>query len=682
MKPNIPTRTDLHAWLATVMLLWTSAGMMHAQVTLHIGNTAKGDGGGVYRALTAADKPGGKSGPQDVRLDCGPYRIYGYAKVEPQRTGLSFEKVSDGSQVPVGIRLLLDSTTPEYHWYMAELPADLCGMTVKLPGSATWFSHRLGAEPGAVATPCTTGTGTCCEPGCGPCDGHARYRITYDVAADRLCVMKKVRRAGEEEWRTLTGKRPILRPNVHRFIEVRMVNFNDLVGAPKLEYRFENLHQEYGDLFATAFMKVPSTPTPAPDVPDEAPQDSAATGPGVDSLMATTSAPPCKFMTDLKEAGTGIAALLKRTEVGSVSEVGRTFRESLSAECNADMDPAGIVAGKVDLMKRCEDLSDQGSLCTATELEAVKDSLVKAYYRAGAHAIKELQEGFAKRLKEAKALPLTPDKEAIKVELDKAIVEAFTAAWWSLLEGVALQTKLEGIVTKAAHLKVLPADTKEDELLKVVKEVQQLYHDLTTYTNYALAPIQMKDMDMLHLQFKLGDNKLNDMPYEFHLAGGWKVDFSAGIAITGLQDHKYFYDDQRQETAEVVGDSVPEVKNFATIRESVRSPFDWSAAVMAHGYARTAIVPSFGITTGVLLRPESVRWLGGASVMLGHRNRFVLSGGVAIGAARRLADGQELGEEVSLSTDMLNSTPPTETFTDMSWFFAFSYNIAGIQLNR
>lgn len=681
MKPVVHLRSHPRTWLVLVALLGSCAGTLHAQVTLRIGDAAKRDGDAIYQALEPAQEKKSDTGTV-MSLNCGHYRLYAYGKDEPPQSVLSFKKVS-ASKVPVGIRLLLETTSEGSNWYETELPAGLCEVKVALPEGYSWFSHRLGAGPEGASGPCTTDTGTCCEPGCGPCDGHARYRITYDVAADRICVMKKVRGNGGEEWRTLTGRKPILRPNVHRFVEVRMVNFNDLVGAPKLEYRFENLHQEYGDLFATAFMKVPSTPTPAPVLPEDSAGATSKDTSGINIAAADSNA-KCDLMADMEQAGTKIAALLKES-VGSVTDVEKGFKAALSELCNKDMEPAGIVAGKVDLKARCIALVDPDSLCDETKLLAVRESLVKAYYRAGAHAIKQLHESFAKRLKEAKALPITPDKEAMKVELDKEIAEAFTAAWWSLLEGFALQPKLDSVVDKAADLKVLPEGVKQDELHKLVKELQQLYHDLTTYTNYALAPIQMKDMDLLHLQFKLGDNKLNDMPYEFHLAGGWKIDFSAGIAITGLQDHKYFYSDVRQETVQQVdaqGDTSSVAKNYATIRESTRSPFDWSAAVMAHAYSRTAIVPAVGMTMGVLLRPESVRWLGGTSVMLGHRHRFVLSGGVAVGKAKRLADGKELAVEIELSTDQLNTTPSVEEFTDVGWFFAVSYNIAGVQLTR
>lgn len=678
MKPLVHLRTHSHTWLILVALLGSCAGTLHAQDILHIGKAAKRDGDAIYQAL---DRTSQKK--SEMALNCGHYRLYAYGAAEPKHAVLSFKVVPDASKVPVGIRLLLETTNAGSNWYETELPAGLCDVEVKLPEGYSWFSHRLGAGPQGASGPCTTDPGTCCEPGCGPSDGHARYRITYDVAADRICVMKKVRGNGGEEWRTLTGREPILRPNVHRFVEVRMVNFNDLVGAPKLEYRFENLHQEYGDLFATAFMKVPSTPTPVPDLP-EGPEDITAKDTSENMNMVNDSAASCDLMGDLTKAKAGITALLTKTSF-TVIDIETTFRDSLSKGCSTGMDPADIVAGTVDLEERCKVLRRTGSACDATGLKAMRDSLTKAYYRAGAHAIKQLHESFAKRLKEAKALPITPDKEAIKVELDKEIAEAFTAAWWSLLEGFELQPKLEGVVDKAADLKVLPEGVKQDELHKLVKELQQIYHDLTTYTNYALAPIQMKDMDLLHLQFKLGDNKLNDMPYEFHLAGGWKIDFSAGIAITGLQDHKYFYSDVRQEMVQQVdaqGDTSSVAKNYATIRESTRSPFDWSAAVMAHAYSRTAIVPAVGMTMGVLLRPESVRWLGGTSVMLGHRHRFVLSGGVAVGKAKRLADGKELAVEIELSTDQLNTTPSVEEFTDIGWFFAVSYNIAGVQLTR
>src|SRR5690606_1584505 len=127
---------------------------------------------------------------------------------------------------------------------------------------------------------------------------------------------------------------------------------------------------------------------------------------------------------------------------------------------------------------------------------------------------------------------------------------------------------------------------------------------------------------------------------------GWKMDFSAGLAATGLMNHQYYYAGIRQETVDVLGSdstTTQETRNYGTISQMNQDQFDWSIAVLAHAYPRTGRVASLGITTGVLLRPENVQWLFGGSLMLGHRNRLVLSAGGTLGSVQVLTDSQVEG---------------------------------------
>ena len=297
-----------------------------------------------------------------------------------------------------------------------------------------------------------------------------------------------------------------------------------------------------------------------------------------------------------------------------------------------------------------------------------------------------LYESFQAELKAAQGAVVTPDKELLKAKLDKLVSTAFPE-YFPKGSTKALGDGLRELIAKGKKYKRV-TDEKEKELDKKVTEMERIHGLLTTYRAFALAPIQMRDYDLLQLQFKLNGKPLNQSAYEIYSKGGWKIDFSTGVVITSLRDSKFFLDGIRSTTDTLGVDTstnAPITKStyFSTTKESTKEPFDWGVAVMAHLYPRLGIIPNISITTGAMIRQEGVRWLGGASILLGRRERLVLTGGVAWGKVDRLKDGRKTETETSSEAVITEDTVvPTQKVNDTGWFVSASWNFGGARLTR
>jgi hypothetical protein len=69
-------------------------------------------------------------------------------------------------------------------------------------------------------------------------------------------------------------------------------------------------------------------------------------------------------------------------------------------------------------------------------------------------------------------------------------------------------------------------------------------------------------------------------------------------------------------------------------------------------------------------------------LLLGKRQRLVLSGGIAIGYVDKLQDGRETGSEIELSDTEQSGAVPVQRDMDTSWFAGVSWNFGGARLTR
>ena len=144
----------------------------------------------------------------------------------------------------------------------------------------------------------------------------------------------------------------------------------------------------------------------------------------------------------------------------------------------------------------------------------------------------------------------------------------------------------------------------------------------------------------------------------FLLGGCIKIDFSTGLFVMGLDDHEFSTTSQA-----TVSDTTQRItrKNY--------DDFEFGIGALVHIYCQRRYF-SPALSAGVSLNGNgNPRYLFGASMIFGRRQRVIFSGGAAIGQVQRLAAHQSIGDTVA-SFDEVQVVDKNET----GWFFGLTYN--------
>lgn len=139
--------------------------------------------------------------------------------------------------------------------------------------------------------------------------------------------------------------------------------------------------------------------------------------------------------------------------------------------------------------------------------------------------------------------------------------------------------------------------------------------------------------------------------------GGFKVDFSSGVFVSGLTSHNYCVT-----PGKTIG--------FASSRDK----FDPGAGLLLiHAYWRSC--DSFNVslpTVGIgLTASQRTDYLLGVGLLMGKKQRVNLSGGLAGGQVKVLGGGRVFGESYGGDTASL---PLVDRFR-LSWFLALTFNL-------
>jgi hypothetical protein len=276
-----------------------------------------------------------------------------------------------------------------------------------------------------------------------------------------------------------------------------------------------------------------------------------------------------------------------------------------------------------------------------------------------------------KKFEEAKALPLAPDAAILKSELDAMIKKyplladaAKSASGW---KNWALEL--------SGKLEEYSIDSKEnrEKMVADAASIQLMYSKMTNYTTTYFAPIQMQDYDRINLQFFSGKQAVNATPYRFYAKGGWKIDFSAGISMNGLNTKSYAYVDVNTEN---VNDTVSVTTG---VIQDLSEAADYGVSTLMHVYPRFGWIFQPGFAVGAQLNNDQVTLLAGGSLMFGRQQRFCISGGMSFGPATKLKAGYEVGDRVEDSQAVNGGDVSfTHNVRSTSYFVSISYNLGGI----
>ncbi len=229
----------------------------------------------------------------------------------------------------------------------------------------------------------------------------------------------------------------------------------------------------------------------------------------------------------------------------------------------------------------------------------------------------------------------------------------------------------------------------DDELNILMKQIEKLYFRISNYRTYSFLAQKLKNYDYLDMTFK--DNKGNEInKEEMRLWGGFKIDFSSGIFLTGLKDDNY-----------VFTDSTVRYRPFGDTSTSLNSLRDTTGkiaikensgkqkiafGILMHAYPRISSNYNVALTVGLAVNTQTeVNVLLGGSLLLGSTRRLVLTYGVMWGKVNRLSNTVKTGLNRSDASNIYsapifynttNNLVPMVSDTYHSWFFGISYNFS------
>ncbi|MBI1267218.1 MAG: hypothetical protein GC193_07300 [Cryomorphaceae bacterium] len=495
---------------------------------------------------------------------------------------------------------------------------------------------------------------------------YERYRIVYDFQTQSFSMQKRTAR--NKKWKDMDSRK--LRPAVNSFIHLSVINYNPIRDNLTLKYNFENLNLEGSQELLAALTRTPAAATEdkidenSPEGETPKIKDEKGTH-GLDIIVSS------QICLDLKN-------FLNKVELADPTELDINkptayYEIAKSWENLTKGDLYSFATSEFDASKlNCAQVLKDS-------LKTYRENIKKLISLQQAYELKELSKSFTKELEDAKAAALAPDRNVLKAKLDNMIEEKTLLA----KEKASSKESWEKLATKlTGKLQLIEASDKEAAIKNLAengKTMDQAYDQMTNYSATTFAPIQMQDYDRINLTFLSKDKPLNATSYKFYSKSGWKIDFSTGFSINGLNRSTYYYDDIRNETIGVDTDGNDIVAKFGTIKKKTEAP-DWGIAMLAHLYPRTGGIVQPAFTFGAQVDNDNVSFLAGVSALFGREQRLGLSGGFALGSSNDLKAGYTVDQEIrddNVSQGGVISV--VEDTRALSYFLSLSYNLGGVK---
>lgn len=213
------------------------------------------------------------------------------------------------------------------------------------------------------------------------------------------------------------------------------------------------------------------------------------------------------------------------------------------------------------------------------------------------------------------------------------------------------------------------------------------------YSSLLIPGFQVKNVDELIIELDYYENADDTQPkykrtYEIPILGGVKLDFSTGVIATGLVDEEFLIVNAGNRIdSTFAGDGTFAGADTTQLKKIIRedgNDFKMGFGVLSHIYPRISPYVNVSLTAGFMVEDDlAVQFPVGASVLLGRKSRFILSGGVIFGKAQRLSTKYTLDEAVDASTFTdLSEDQLTKEKSDVKGFFSITYNFGGINVGN
>lgn len=528
-----------------------------------------------------------------------------------------------------------------------------------------------------------------------PSSSYADYRIVYNANLNYFYVQRRKKDA----WTTLDRGfhlRDRLRMRVNDLIDIRIENYNALRDSFSVKYSFEDLNQENKEEFIALFGRL----QPSEDEEKEEPAGSEEVG-GEDNQIeqATTSVNDISNETVKQDSSSqeklGVTKdqveKFLRDELFEGNLENDRIRIDTAKAILSSMTPDSLLSGQMkgrnraeieSFIKLLEDAVDKEEK-KAEDKQAAEEEQEKKALKAVFTELDELVKTFETKLEEAKKQEVTPDFAQVRIELlEELNKKTALSNYLDLSKSTSASSQIDVVIQKAKKLKI--EGVEEEKIKEQAKKLQTLFSQMTVYRMSLISPIQMQDYDRLNLEFEKNGETINKSPYRFYSVGGFAVNFSTGFGVSALNDRRFYYSDTRTDSTAVTNIAGTDTTTTMVAGDTFgkiageRGDLNYGLTALAHFYTRSGGKVNLSLTLGGLIQQDQVLWLGGGSLLLGQRQRLVLSGGVALGNVLRLKKGYEEGEFAKDSNATVNGDVNfTEDRVDHSWFFSATYNFGG-----
>lgn len=160
-----------------------------------------------------------------------------------------------------------------------------------------------------------------------------------------------------------------------------------------------------------------------------------------------------------------------------------------------------------------------------------------------------------------------------------------------------------------------------------------------------------------------------NLEISFKVRGGWKYDVSSGFVLDiGLKDPSYYFD----KTSDPSGKTV-------TLRQfGDGGNVTPSLAAFLNGYKRTSSNVKIGGAFGLGLSNNArFRLYLGPSIILGRKERIVISSGVSFGAISRLSNGYSVSQVLNNDSTLPTEVPTVLDKFQFGGYFGIGFNLTG-----
>ncbi|MEM6736102.1 MAG: hypothetical protein AAF620_08545 [Bacteroidota bacterium] len=261
---------------------------------------------------------------------------------------------------------------------------------------------------------------------------------------------------------------------------------------------------------------------------------------------------------------------------------------------------------------------------------------------------------------------------------------------------IRIQSCFQGLgsVTQISFMNFMKEFELENKDKKMVIEIGELIKKLNTTTIDRPEAIQIENADEMELTSTFKNTSSSDEKEwkgTYPIIGGLKIDFSSGIVFSGLTD--FSYSKINSDSVEVTGtgadaDTVATYSNL--VRQESGNKTNYAVGVFAHFYPRLSRSFNVSVTLGASVGEDFIsQTMVGGSLLVGRKQRFVLSGGFTFGKVDRLRtqyledSDKNTPETVFVDNEILGSVSDDQLVNQVrenSWFFSLTWNFGGTRV--